>query len=379
MIRTREACLIVALVAAMGCLWSNPARAEVKGPCADCHVMHNSQDGGEVVALEAETPLLKYDCLGCHSSPGSETVVEFSAGCYAPIVLNHAYPGNPLAGGNFYWVEHVGDEYGHNVVNPDHTLNYAPGSPTCGFGGCHAGLASIRYGAGPGPLFNPIRSRGCIGCHDTRGAHHRKGLEYPNGYRLVGKPGDGTKGYRFLSQAGSVYWNIPPHTPPNVEGLEAPWSALQNPGPNAHNEYQDALKPGAYGAYMGRPQGISDFCSGCHQTFHSWQTKNYPNGGKDGAPWLRHPVSTALPSTGEYTTYTTYNPDIPVARPYTLIEGLGGPSATVTPGQDQVMCLSCHYAHGGPYPDALRWDYTQNVARSGFTGGCCLCHRQKSS
>ncbi len=353
------------------------AQAKVTGPCANCHVMHNSQDGASLVATGPRSTLLKTDCVGCHSSDGSDTLIEIG-GSVIPIVRNLQSPSQPLAGGNFYWVEHTGDACGHNVINVDGTLSSAPGSPACGFGGCHVSLASIRYAPGPTALFNPIKGQGCIGCHDTRQAHHKGGgKELGNGYRLVGMPGDGTAGFRFIGQAGQVYWDIPPHTPPNVAGIEAPWHALQSRDPSSHNEYEDYHKPGAYLAYMGNPQGISDFCSGCHQQFHSWEGAGSPNGGY-GNPWLRHPVSYPLPATGEYANYTTYDPDVPVARTVDDLSAMTGPSSSVTPGTDMVMCLSCHYAHASPYPDALRWDYTQSEAGSGYSGGCFVCHSEKN-
>jgi predicted CXXCH cytochrome family protein len=350
--------------------------AKVTGPCANCHTMHNSQDDSSLLP-SPQGKLLTSDCVGCHSSSGPETVVSLS-GTVIPIVRNIVLPTSPLAGGNFYWVENTGDTCGHNVIEPDAILDHAPGSPSCGFEGCHVSLASIRYGTGPGPLFNPIRGNGCIGCHDTRQAHHKGGgQEFGNGYRLVGVPGDGSAGFRFIGRAGQVYWDIPPHTPPNVAGVEAPWNILQNQSASSHNEYQDYSKPGAYLAYMGNPQGISDFCAGCHQQFHSWGANGEPNGGY-GNSWLRHPVAYALPDSGEYANYTVYDPVVPVARTVDALLAMTSPSSVVTPGEDRVMCLSCHYAHGGPYPDALRWDYTEMEVGSGNTNGCFVCHSMKN-
>jgi len=57
------------------------------------------------------------------------------------------------------------------------------------------------------------------------------------------------------------------------------------------------------------------------------------------------------------------------------------PSDTVTPGSDCVMCLSCHRPHGSPYPDMLRWDYTEQIAGGGGLTddrGCFYCHTKKN-
>ena len=104
----------------------------------------------------------------------------------------------------------------------------------------------------------------------------------------------------------------------------------------------------------------------CHGDFHGQET---------GGSWLGHPADTVLPAEGEYASYTSYDPTVPVARPV-----LTGVSATVTPGTDMVMCLSCHVAHGSPYNDMLRWDYndmTTGTTGAGAGNGCFKCHTEK--
>ena len=374
----------------------HPVLAKVKGICSNCHTMHDSQNGQQAqdrndVAFTTSdvqnykaVNLLVNTCIGCHSSTSASTIITLGGGTRIPIVFNTVQPGSPLAGGNFYWVETSGDAYGHNVKTVDGTLNEAPGGNTsfgvvpnsCGFDGCHKSLASIRYGPGPGPLFNPIIGNGCIGCHDP--AHHaddEKNL-LSGGYKYVDESGGG---YRFLNKAGKNYWDIPPHNPPAVAGIEDPdWE--QNPGSAAHNEYQDSPKPFAPLAYGSASQGISDFCAGCHNDFHSWPAGGSPNGG-NGDPWLRHPASVELPASGEYTAYTTYNPDVPVARKdAAALSAYSGPSNIVTAGADKVMCLSCHRAHASPYKDMLRWDYNTMIAGGGSnSNGCFVCHSTKDT
>jgi len=72
---------------------------------------------------------------------------------------------------------------------------------------------------------------------------------------------------------------------------------------------------------------------------------------------------------------TNYNPQAPVAR----VSAPGAISDVVVPGTDAVMCLSCHVAHASPYPDMLRWNYTQMIAGGGGADGqgCFVCHTQK--
>lgn len=373
------------------------ASSKVKGNCANCHTMHNSQDNQPAedradVAFDRNDTnytvvnLLVNACVGCHSSTGSGTIIDMGGGDKIPIVYNFTAPTSPLAGGNFYWVETLGDEYGHNVRTVDSILSEAPGGETsfgtvpnnCGFGGCHASLASIRYSAAPGT----IDGNGCIGCHDP--AHHADDEQavLAGGYKFVTSTGGG---YRFLNHAGGNFVSIPPHTcQPAVAGIESPnWQ--QSPSPTSHNEYQDFPKPGAPCAYGAGPsppsplaQGISDFCGGCHNSYHSWPAGGSPNGG-GGSAWLRHPAGVVLPASGEYANYTNYDPNVPVARAdASVLSGYGGPSQTVTPGEDKVMCLSCHRAHGSPYKDMLRWDYTSMIAGGGSNStGCFVCHNTK--
>ena len=87
--------------------------------------------------------------------------------------------------------------------------------------------------------------------------------------------------------------------------------------------------------------------------------------------WIRHPTDIALPTSGEYGVYdptTAYNVQTPVAWL--------NPSSPAR-SDAVVMCLSCHKAHGSPYPDMLRWDYTTSIAGGGASGGCLNCHTGK--
>ncbi len=150
-----------------------------------------------------------------------------------------------------------------------------------------------------------------------------------------------------------------------VKGYEDPdWE--QTVSSTKHNEYQGETSPG---------DSISDAGCSCHQNFHALKHQDKVG---TGSPWLRHPSDVALPLDPNqgYSKYTVYNPDAPVARPD--LSTYSGPSATVTPGTDQVMCMSCHRPHGSDYNDILRWDYDAIVAGGGTNGtGCFVCHTDK--
>jgi hypothetical protein len=330
-----------------GCLW-----AKVSGRCDDCHTMHSSQDGVSAVGGPYET-LLTDDCVGCHSHETAETI-KMLGESRVPVVYNAVEPNQELAGGNFFWVVDKGDEYGHNVlsisnVQSDSNLSTAPGRPDSAVGAlcddCHKQVTS------------------CESCHTP--AHHADDSD-----TVVGETGGW---YRFLKSGATA------HDGGGVEGIEDPdWE--HDVTSARHNEYQgattSAFDSGANDSSM------SDYCAGCHQFFHS-----EPNVG-DQSPWFLHPAHYALPSdpNKEYHLYNTqdgvtigpYNPQAPVARED--VRSLDGPSEIVTPGSDQVFCLSCHRVHGTPNKAILRWAYQGMIA--GTTGntagtGCFVCHTAK--
>ncbi|MBU0486186.1 MAG: hypothetical protein KKB30_16905 [Proteobacteria bacterium] len=336
------------------CLISAEAGAAVTGPCGNCHTMHNSQDGktaGSAAYGTGNDRLLRTDCVGCHSSATGDTIITTGGG-YLPIVFNtNAYPAQPLAGGNFYYTnlgDSVNDQYGHNVLgiaNPDLNIPHVPGK---GYGGlpktitecigCHQVFTNSPFMyARPGNVLI------CIDCH-VFPKHHAD-----DSATVVGAAGGW---YRFIDE---------------VSGIEDDdWE--QTVGVADHNEYQgEIVKDGG---------SMSDWGCMCHNDFHALVN---PSGVGVASPWLRHPSDIALPSVGEYAGYTVYDPQVPVARPD--LSGYGAPSATVTPGTDQVMCLSCHRAHGSDQPDMLRWPYiamlTDDPSNPAVGTGCFVCHSTK--
>ena len=356
--------------------------ARVHGVCSNCHTMHNSEDGGNVHTGGPLENLLRTDCVGCHSSTSAETIKTIGSGPGAsrvPIVYNTvppSYPTTPtasgstntLAGGNFYWVEHVGDQYGHNVIShADSVLTVAPGKAKGCTDSCHDSLYSWRW-----PWPNSAGG-GCTSCHTP--AHHKGGS--------TTAIADGEDGwFRFLAKKHDTH----PDTA-CMKGLEDDdWQ--QTVSSSDHNEYWDA--------YGDEQAGFSRFCGACHGHFHSTMYGPWANGGFTGAhgwhtaPWLRHPAGIYIPDFGETSKYNTdgsgpegvpgpYNPIAPVGRQE--VDTISSPSSTIVVGSSgaMVMCLSCHRAHGSPYPDMLRWDYlnTCEAKQPNENCGCFICHTSK--
>lgn len=350
--------------------FSNSSQASVSGPCSNCHTMHNSQ-GGQLVDDTGPNPtLLTNDCIGCHSSSESSTYYALAGGCNVPVVLyTGGAPTEYLAGGNFWWVkEGLGgnDTKGHNVFlnEDDDYLDEAPGCfPTC-VDGCHENF-SRPYPSGD-DYGNIGHKYGCQGCH-INVRHHAN--DHPNGESgLVDSVEKGW--YRFLSGHDANK---------GVKGYEdGNWEAGHpdlSPGTDAHNEYT-----GHTGSHVYIIDDVTGFCTACHANFSSAYAFSDSQGQVDShGHWIRHPSDAIIPDEGEYADVGgathLYDPLTPVAKP--AVDD--SPDTTVTPGADMVMCLSCHRPHGSPYPDMLRWDYTQQIAGGGGDDGkgCFYCHTLK--
>jgi len=316
--------------------------------CGNCHSMHNSQDGGDVVTGGPLRHLLADSCIGCHTGDNA----ELASGGTTPYVYNTSvtYGTDTLAGGNFYWVATAGegnDTKGHNVLGlsgQDQEITASEGAPgvwvTCA-NSCHMTLAAEQ-------TVYPELGSGCEGCH-LEVKHHAD-----DSATVVGEAGGY---YRFLAGHDSGDGH-------GVEGIEdSDWE--YQPTSTAHNEYF-GLDAGSLtnAGFYNLGNTMTAYCCGCHGGFHN-----------DKGVWKRHPADAVIPDEGEYSLYTTYSTEAPVARPD--LSGYSGASQTVTPGTDLVMCLSCHRAHGSPYHDMLRWDYSGHWCEGSDNTGCCTCHTSK--
>ncbi len=373
--RHRRLAALAVLAGLLGALVApRQAGAAVTGQCSNCHTMHNSQNAqpmayelsGSSFRSRAEpiAHLLVTDCVGCHTATDGSTWQDPVTG--APIVHNTAEPSygatsdggathQGLAAGNFYWVGRD-DANGHNIFTDDVNLDGAPGDKAgCASDSCHVNFHAPYTGT------DYLGGRtACLGCHMVSGStspsvtswHHAGG-----GQALADSAEQGW--YRMLSghrQADGT----------GVSGIEAAdWE--HSPSASNHNEYLgvEGDKTDSDGL-AGIGNTMTGFCVGCHGNFH---VQNDLTGG--GSPWLRHPSDGVLPATGGFADVVTYDPLTPVARPV-----LTSVSSMVTPGQDMVMCLSCHRAHASPYYKMMRWDYAGDDLTQALSG-CGNCHTRK--
>ena len=333
--------MLIGIIVSLLLIFPVSVQATVTGVCSDCHTMHNSQ-GGQPMAYQLNvtssgfdadsTPgefLLVSDCVGCHTSTGSATIVN-----NVPIVFNTSSLSNPLAGGNFSYVK-SNDVYGHNVAGitaQDGSLGLTP--------------------PGGSAMTSQLTCAGEFGCHGDRssgndpyaglkGAHHKD----DSGGITGGSVG---LSYRFLD---------------GITGKEdSDWE--QDNINTSHNEYKGSTSNSA--------DTISYLCARCHGNYHTWTGGASEVG--TASPWLRHPTDIALKSTDEYAGYTTYSMTAPVARPD---PDTVTTTNQVTPGTDIIMCLSCHRAHASPYYKVMRWDYKSSTLSTAISG-CNVCHTSKN-
>lgn len=341
--------------------------AKVTGQCAQCHTMHNSQ-GGTPMALDiagaAQTApnetLLIYGCVACHTGTNDGTNnIPYVNKTTAPIYGTDGTTGETLAGGNFYWVAKVGnptglaDATGHNVASDglatqDGTLGNTPPGGTA--------------------LTSQLTCAGTTGCHGDRtqdsdfgamsGTHHADDSVI-DGTTVV-------KSYRFLD---------------GVLGLEdSDWEYL--PTAAAHNQYQGYDRTADTEMAVG---SISNLCAQCHNDFHNGSGNvggTAPTAAPFASPWVRHPTDFDMGNTGatsEYRDYGGAGVNAYVVAAPVASAAVTTVLQTVTFSDDTIVtCISCHRAHGTPYDDLLRWDYSTVSAGGGGTGGCFECHTTKN-
>jgi len=324
--------------------------AAVAGDCEACHALYPGMMGEAEPDKEPDYALKNILCVNCHSNNTQDTIKELG-GARVPVIFNSVQPRNPLAGGNFHYVaKDFGDRRGHNVDGITST--------DAKFRGAAPGYERSYDPSGIG--YNPEKPLACAG---SNGCHGNRNIEDPFIAIYGSHHGDDsvidgrtTAGsYRFLKNTDRVK---------GVLGLEdSEWN--QRSSPEKHNEYSPS---------------IDLLCANCHGYFHDRAMT-----GK-ASPWFRHPTSIVLPKTGEYANYNpqvippeeipgirVYSPDAPVGRIKVPVE----PSSEVTPGEDTVLCLSCHVAHASPYDSLLRWDYESIIAGEGGGKGCAICHTNK--
>jgi len=379
------------------------AEAAVKGQCANCHTMHNSEDGSDMVLPrgdESDPAGSGGNCSGCHNTPRENLLTRSCIACHAmslnggsairnlggypvPQVVYNA--SESLAAGNFLnvFASEGGDFYGHNVhgfgeyIERDtHHGAFYPMPP-----GYYPDMdyGDPKYFMWPWVETQPgeVLCAGAFGCHGNRdevsqtqamaGSHHADDSALKFGSIDTSSQGTGPNSgtsYRFLK---------------GVQGGEdSDWE--NNASSSAHNEYMGADNSGTTRTSQGAGDisTMSQFCAGCHGNFH--MTGGATGEGIDDAnAWIRHPTDIKIPNTAPYNNYSTYNISVPVARS-TIPDPASSTTEIDTGGTAIVFCLSCHRAHASDQYDSLRFSYNADIKTGGGSSsseGCFACHGDK--
>ncbi|MFH0809707.1 MAG: cytochrome c3 family protein [Pseudomonadota bacterium] len=382
---------------------SGPASAKIRSyKCAACHTMHREELGAEIPFQTGyqtdaiETPrdrwrLLKTTCIGCHSSEGTESVKgQGTGGLNIPIVFNISKPdySKTLAGGNFYWVVNGTDikkedgsaidkdRCGHNVYGlskGDTTLTGNKNRDNCG-GRCHGHMAR-------GDEVSEVWGYGCTSCH-MYPKHHtgENSLPILRFLRAHGNAYSVSPGGTWSDDAKNFY--VVGYGEPNYKSTVA-----------EHNEYKGSKEDWSTSDYerLKVSHSITGFCVGCHTNIPSDLTATTDPRDptwyvgrvlpiQDNC-WLKHPVDYVIPNSNEFVSVfgsNTYNPLVPVGRLWTDDKFTSGCITSEIKAKEAViMCLTCHRAHGSPYPSMLRWEYKDNTDQPTPTstqGSCLYCH-----
>lgn len=385
--------------------------------CGNCHTMHNSQGsttpgdgnaplggnaGGSLILLRGAVTQRKDIhklCLQCHASNGAQANTTFQPhGQKAPKVWGGASInwdetkdfGKIGAGGDFFreldsnydLTTGAGDTnalgYGHSMglVNPE-----PPG---------------FAWGS---PFSNEFS---CTVCHDPHGAARGSYAGYNN---FQDNHGMGVNTYRNLKLFAVFfppYYGIMEETKSWVGGITGKFSdSGSNYVPVEVNGVavwpvfkSDSTVAAENNVYDGvGVEGMSGFCSQCHTYWHEDRVADYT--GQEnfvGEDWKRHPVNKVINgadvsgvgvSTIDWANYNSMPAGFKLPAANTGADLTQEFYFADTDNEDKVMCLSCHFAHGGPYYDNLRWDYLASVGQGTQSGnsiasnkGCQMCHKR---
>lgn len=392
--------------------------------------------GGSSISSRAEIHKL---CLQCHASNGTQAdVVHAPQNVKAPKVYSSGTwsqndPFNKIgAGGNFYseldgsWNNIDGSATNPNKLGNGHSLGATNVTPPGGE-------------ADP-----PIAEFSCTNCHDPHGTNSDADTK-TNVFRNLkvyatdaGNKGgvkfytfDATAYLRMKSYVGGVNGSYFGGSETD-NGSNVIWPVYRGTligditsDVNNSNSYATGSDDCLNCSTGDNKITMSRWCAQCHDKWHEDITPTNRDLTVD-RDWNRHAVNSMVPrkatagcanTSGCHlsmldrqnydTTLITLGKGLPVTAanlggvnelvyylPYVSPGTCGSspnwtcmdvntPEGNVSGSNHKVFCLSCHFAHGGPYYDALRWNYTSAVSSGSQSGngiasnvGCQLCHNR---
>lgn len=302
-------------------------------PCADCHTLHYSESGAQPTQTEAGGPfsqlLIRATttklCLFCHDGYDPKAPDVLTA------VSMYAGSGDEHSGAGFF----------------------ANSGGTANLNGHDLGVNASTV-----PFSTKTNmTLSCASCHDPHGTlNYRNVLTAPAGGTGVG-----------VEMARDVFRDLPPGNPPATAASIAAYKE-SNEGYKAQTskwctECHDLLQPLVGGTSRG---GI-----GHHLV-------DFPINGLVGGVLKTDPDHWYDPSTypgpGFGTTTDDGTEGVPRLR-FQVYPGssvVDWASARIVATNNQVICTTCHLAHGGKYQKGLVWPFKEGG--TDYNSGCDQCH-----
>ncbi|MBI5236551.1 MAG: hypothetical protein HY886_09940 [Deltaproteobacteria bacterium] len=393
--------------------------------CGNCHTMHNSQGstatgdgnaslggsaGGSLILLRGAVSSraeIHNFCLQCHASNGAQAGSTFNPGGHtAPKVYidGKLGAGNSAVAGTLdsFAVIGAGGDFSREISG--NSSGWTTGTTVAQGYGHSLGALTVTPPGGDAS----ISAFSCTNCHDPHGAYDASTATV-NKYRNLRISATGASSNSGVTLNSGIKSHVGDRSGPNparftplgtqgtVAATNRTWPLYDNDAALTGTPASDVSRSNTYpvaAADGSGTDGISKWCAQCHDNWH----ENIVTANKDsnGSDWHRHPVDNKLldatPQSGASVTIidtANYGAQIATykALPIADINGTASGVAYLPTGQEansKVFCLSCHFAHGGPYYDLLRWDYLASVGPAGSqsgnsiasTVGCQLCHNR---
>jgi predicted CXXCH cytochrome family protein len=285
---------------------------------------------------EAEplSALLVADCLGCHTTTGTDPWVS----PYPYVRLaSGASDDNCLAGGFFQ-------------VTPDPSDNNGNENHDIGATALPAGYDTTETDWYTGDANG-------LGCAGTNGCHGNE-TDLDDMAAIGGEHHDPTAAYRMLYVDGTPVVGSGA-TDYEEAIIKMPTTAVVTSGVDQNVNI--------YSAGVEDPS-ISELCAKCHGDFHN-EAGTTADVGSSSSVWLRHPTDVPI-DTAWAIGNAGYTPD---GDDYKN-NPVGYDNAIFDISAKRVICVSCHRAHGTANDDLLRWPYSTQIAGGGNEYGCLGCH-----
>jgi hypothetical protein len=358
--------------------------------CDGCHTMHNSSGNKAMAKKGASTQFqgLNYllqgsddssTCLNCHAAADT-TPKSYHIMTY-PVPAAGTAPVERTPGGDFAWlgqsytakgsrgqaINSPGERHGHNIVAADYGL-----------------VADTTLTVAPGGTYD-ANALSCASCHDpharARVIDAAGTIAYPKlGTAVLPIDGSGSYGglptvnnavgvYRILGGANYSQMSYTNATPFNAD----PPVAV---APSTYNRTEAASDTRvAYGKNM------SEWCANCHRQIHNnnvnaantqlihpagngallTATANDLQGNAAGTTIAN--IYNAYKKSGDLTntqatSFTSLVPYEAGTGDIATLVALQATTAGPSTGKENVMCLSCHRAHAGGFPQMARFPFS---------------------